>query len=104
MAGERMTPAQTARDIVASVQLEIPQRAAEALLRAVSDACEEEECIHRILIRSRSVIQQHVVRCHVQADADAALGGTAHPRSEQALLDARELLASIEARLGVNND
>jgi hypothetical protein len=40
----------------------------------------------------------------VQADADASLGGKPHPRSEEALQSARELLHAIEARLGVEHD
>lgn len=99
-----MTPAQTALEIVIAIGNGMPGHSIHALHQAVSDARDEEVCVHRILARCRGIAHQHVIRCQVQADADAALGGTAHPRSEQALLDARELLASIEARLGVNND
>lgn len=108
-----MTPAQTAKDILEtlpppsadpkSIQF-VRSATMSALRHAIWSACDNEECLHRILARCRAVVHQHVIRAQVQADADAALEGKVHPRSEQALQDARELLASVEARLGLEND
>lgn len=108
-----MTPSQTARDILETIPPPsddpkaiqfVSSATMRALRQSVWSACDNEECTHRILARCRPVIQQHVIGCQVQCDADAALGGRVHPRSEQALLDARKLLASVDARLGVSDD
>ncbi len=82
----------------------IPIRTIASLRQAISNALDEEECLHRLLARCRGLAYQNVIRCQVQADADAALEGQTHPRSEDALVQARELLASLDARLGVEND
>lgn len=108
-----MTPTQTVADILGT----LPPAGADpnaiqfvkagtmkALRSASQNAVDEEELLHRILARCRVIVYQHVIRCQVQADADAALGENPHPRSEQMLVDARELLASVDARLGVEND
>ncbi len=108
-----MTPTQTAHDILGTIQVAaesagsvqmIPIRTIASLRQAISNALDEEECLHRLLARCRGLAYQNVIRCQVQADADAALEGQTHPRSEDALVQARELLASLDARLGVEND
>lgn len=106
-----MTPVQTAHDILSTLPVPgddpksiqfVSSATMMALRNAIASACDEEECVYRLLARCRGILHQHVIRCQVQADADAALGGTTHPRSEQALLDARELIASVDARLGIS--
>jgi len=108
-----MTPTQTAHDILGtipvagesagSVQI-VAIRTLNSLRHAIANAVDEEECLHRLLARCRALAYQQVIRCQVQADADAAMEGAVHPRSEDALVQARELLASLDARLGVEND
>jgi hypothetical protein len=108
-----MTPTQTAHDILGtipvagesagSVQI-VAIRTLNSLRQAIANAVDEEECLHRLLARCRALAYQQVIRCQVQADADAAMEGAVHPRSEDALVQARELLASLDARLGVEND
>ena len=108
-----MTPTQTVSDILStiptagndpkSVQF-VSTSTLHQLRGASQNAVVEEELLHRILARCRVIVYQHVIRCQVQADADASLGENPHPRSEQMLMDARELLASVDARLGVDND
>jgi hypothetical protein len=108
-----MTPAQTVSDILATIPPAgddpkavqfVSTATMKALRAAATNAVDEEECLHRMLARCRGIVYQHVIRCQVQADADAALGENPHPRSEHLLVDARELLASVDARLGVDND
>jgi uroporphyrinogen-III decarboxylase len=111
--GLAMTPTQTVHDILntlpaagddpKAVQF-VAVGTIRALRSAASNAVDEEELIHRLLARCRGIVYQHVIRCQVQADADAVLGENSHPRSEHMLLDARELLAAVDARLGVQND
>ena len=108
-----MTPAQSASDIIntipvasegaGSVQI-ISIRTLNSLRQAIANAVDEEECLHRMLAKCRVLAHENVIRCQVQADADAAMGGQAHPRSEEALAVAKELLASMNARLGVDKD
>ena len=108
-----MTPLQSARDLLDAIPRVIPccsgmqsvsVAALESLRDSMQNACDEEGCVHRILARCRVLAYQEVIRCRVQADADAALRGKPHPRSEEALAQAQELLASLDARLGVNDD
>jgi hypothetical protein len=108
-----MTPAQTVHDILNTIPVAgddpravqfIAVGTMRELRSASGNAVDEEELIHRLLARCRVLVYQHVIRCQVQADADAALGENTHPRSEQMLLDSRELLAAVDARLGVQND
>ena len=108
-----MTPAQTAQDILNTIPVAdeskggvqiVAIRTLSSLRTAVSNAVDEEECLHRLLARCRVIAYQHVIRCQVVADAEAALGSDNHPRSEDALANARELMASLDARLGINND
>lgn len=109
-----MTPVQTIADLLSTIpsnadccgsgQQAVSMATLNALRNATANAADEEECMCRILARCRGVIREHVIRCQVQADADAALGGKAHPRSEEALQSAKELLHAVEARLGVQDD
>jgi hypothetical protein len=108
-----MTPTQTAHDILGTIQVAaesagsvqiVAIRTLNSLRQAIANAVDEEECLHRLLARCRALAYQQVIRCQVQADADAAMEGAVHPRSEDALVQARELLASLDARLGVEND
>ncbi len=108
-----MTPTQTAHDILGTIQVAaesagsvqiVAIRTLNSLRQAIANAVDEEECLHRLLARCRGLAYQQVIRCQVQADADAAMEGAVHPRSEDALVQARELLASLDARLGVEND
>lgn len=109
-----VTPVQTVADLVSTIPSisaccgqqgqEVSYATLNALRAAVANATDEEECMCRILARCRGVIREHVIRCQVQADADAAIGGKAHPRSEEALQSAKELLHAVEARLGVQDD
>ena len=109
-----VTPVQTVADLVSTIPSisaccgqqgqEVSYATLHALRQAVANATDEEECVVRLLARCRCIVREHVIRCQVQADADAAYGGHPHPRSEEALTSARELLHSIEARLGVADD
>ena len=109
-----VTPVQTIADLLSTIpsvsdccgkgMQEVSMVTLNALRTAAANAADEEECVCRILARCRGVIREHVIRCQVQADADAALGGKPHPRSEEALQSAKELLYAVEARLGVEND
>jgi hypothetical protein len=109
-----VTPTQTVADLMSTIPSvaaccgqtgqEVPYTTLHALRTAVANAADEEECIHRLLARCRTIIRQHLIRCQVQADADAVLGGRLHIRSEEDLLAARELLAAVEARLGLDDD
>ena len=108
-----MTPAQTAHDIIATIPTAdgssgavqiISVRTLSSLRTAIANAVDEEECIHRLMARLRVLAHENVIRCQVQADADAAVGGETHPRSEHALTNARELMAALDARLGITND
>lgn len=108
-----MSPTQTVSDILSTIPtagndpkaVQFVSTSTLHQLRAASqNAVVEEELLHRILARCRVIVYQHVIRCQVQADADASLGERPNPRSEQMLMDARELLASVDARLGVDND
>lgn len=111
-----MTPIQTAADILST----IPQVASccgavetqpvycsviTALREAVANAADEEEIQMRLLARAMPILRNNVIRMQAQADADAvANGGTPNSTSEEWLRQARELLMSVEARLGVAND
>lgn len=109
-----MTPAQTANDILNTIPAFVPccngkqevSTAAIAALRdAVRNAVEEEELVTRLLARLRPVAAQNVVRMQAEADGSAVMnGGQPNPVSEQWLVNAREILHSLNARLGVNND
>lgn len=109
-----VTPAQTIVDLLSAIPnaldccgkgtMPVSFRIIDSLRVAANDATAEEENTYRLLARCRHVVRQHLIRCQVQADVDAATDGKAHARSEEALQSARELLASIEARLGVNDD
>jgi len=106
-----VTPIQTVADLVSTIPVacqqhvqEVPYSTVMALRVAAANAADEEECVHRMLARCRIILRQHLIRCQVQADADAALGGRPHARSEEDLLAARELLAAVEARLGLDDD
>jgi hypothetical protein len=110
-----MSPSQTVHDLLSTIPSvamccgtttqQVSVTTLNALRTAAANACDEEECIHRMLAACRRVIQREVIRCQTQADADAAgNGGTPNARSEEALRNSRELLASIEARLGVDRD
>jgi hypothetical protein len=50
------------------------------------------------------IAYRDLIRARVQADADAAMGGKPHPRSEEDLAHAQELVAALDARLGVSDD
>lgn len=113
MAGERMTPAQTALDILNTIpalvpccsgEQSVPSVTLNALREAVQNAADEEQIVHRILMRARPVAQAHVVRMQAEADGAVALSGKTHPASEEWLRQARELLFSIEARIGGSDD
>lgn len=102
-----MTPAQTIADLLSTIPDNaetIPAMLMDALRTASRNACDEEECVHRLLAGCRRVVMREVVRCQVQADADAAAMGKPHPRSEEALAVSREMLHSIDARLGIGGD
>jgi hypothetical protein len=108
-----MTPAQTALDIMQTIPRVVPccngtQAVSAATLNALRDAvqnaAEEEQIIYRILQRARPVAAAHVVRMQAEADGAVALGGKPNFVSEEWLSQARELLFSINARLGGNDD
>lgn len=109
-----VTPVQTIADLVSTIPCvsdccgkgvqEVSMVTLNALRTAAANAADEEECLCRILARCRGVVREHVIRCQVDADADAARTGRANPRSEEVLQAARELLHAVEARLGVEND
>ena len=108
-----MTPAQTAVDIMQTIPALVPCCAGEqsvsvstlsALREAVQNAADEEQVVHRILLRMKPVAQAHVVRMQAEADGAVALSGKPHPVSEEWLAQAKELLQSINARLGPNED
>lgn len=106
-----VTPVQTIADLISTIPIaghqhaqEVPYATVMALRIAAANAADEEECVHRLLARCRIILRQHLIRCQVQADADAALGGRPHARSEEDLVAARELLAAVEARLGLDDD
>lgn len=109
-----MSPVQTAKDILTTIpnvlnccsngRMDVPVATMAALRQAIDNAADEEECVCRLLARCRGVVRQHVIRCQVQADVEAAESGRMHARSEEALNGARELLCAIEARLGVDRD
>lgn len=109
-----VTPVQTIADLLSTIPSvsaccgqtgqEVAYSTLNALRVASENASDEEECIHRLLARCRSIVREYVIRCQIQADADASTLGKAHPRSEDALIAARELLNAVEARLGVEND
>lgn len=112
MAGT-MTPIQTAKDILETIPRMVPccsgtqaveVRTLESVREAVANAADDEEILYRLLARCRALAVQNFLHARVQADTDAALGGAVHPRSEEVLQSARELLASLDARLGVHND
>jgi hypothetical protein len=109
-----MSPVQTIADLMSTIPANMDccgsgmQSVSMATLNGLRDAArnatDEEECVCRLLARCRTIAREHLIRCQVQADADASLGGKPHPRSEEALQSARELLHAIEARLGVEHD
>jgi hypothetical protein len=71
-----------------------------ALRTAAANAADEEECVCRILARCRGVIREHVIRCQSKPTQTPLLAESSHPRSEEPLQSAKELLLSVEARLG----
>jgi len=108
-----MTPLQSARDILQTIpqiglccdgKQSVESSTLAALRDAVANATDEEECVHRLLARCRVIAYRELIRARVQADADAAMNGKAHPRSEEDLSHAQELVAALDARLGVNDD
>lgn len=108
-----MTPAQTAADIIQTIpnvlpccsgEQPVPLRTIDSLREAVGNAVEEERLLYSILQRCRPVIQQHVVRMQAEADGAAALTGSPNPVSEHWLQEARELLMSVNARIGGDRD
>ncbi len=108
-----MSPAQTALDIIETVPAvvpccsgdqAVPSSTIAALREAVRNAAEDERIMARILARALPVAQAHVGRMQAEADGAVALNGKPHPVSEELLLQARELLYSIRARVGVSDD
>jgi len=109
-----MTPSQTVADLVSTIPSvgaccgqstqEVPIATLNALRTAAANACDEEECVHRLLAQCRVLARLRVVQAQVQADADASGLGRPREKSENALSSALELLNAIEARLGVEND
>ncbi len=113
MAGERMTPAQTALDILNTIpaivpccsgEQSVPSTTLNALRESVQNAVDEEQIVYRILQRAKPVAAAHVVRMQAEADGAVALAGKPNAVSEEWLSQARELLYSINARLGGNDD
>jgi len=108
-----MTPAQNALDIMQTIPAlvpccagsqAVPSATLNALREAVQNAADEEAILHRILQRAKPVAAAHVVRMQAEADGAVALSGKTNPASEEWLTQARELLFSINARLGGNDD
>ena len=109
-----VTPTQTVADLMSTIPCiadccgkgvqEVSMATINALRAAASNAADDEECLHRLLARCRIILRHHLIRCQVQADTEAAMNGKPHDPSEDALTTARELLAAVESRLGVNDD
>ena len=110
-----MTPAETAQDILTTIPTIIPccdastqpvcTRTMQALRDAVRDMVEEERLVTNLLYRLKPIAAQWVVRMQAEADGSAVLNnGVPNPVSEQWLMSAREILHSLNARLGGEDD
>lgn len=102
-----MTPAQTALDILNTIpayipccdhKQEIPTRTIDAIRNAVTDAVEDERLVYALLHRLRPLVEQHYARMRGEANVNSN-SVTEHWASQ-----ARELMHSVNARLGVNDD
>ena len=110
-----MSPAETAQDILDTIPSiipccdgstqPVPTRTMQALRDAVRDAVEEQRLVTSLLHRLKPIAAQWVVRMQAEADGSAVMNnGKPNAVSEQWLLSAREILHSLNARLGGEDD
>jgi len=102
-----MTPADTALDILNTIpefvpccdhKQEISTRTMAALRDAVRNAVEEERLLHGLLHRLRPLAEAHYSRMQGEADANP------NTVTEHWVGQAREIVHSINARIGTPND
>lgn len=101
-----MTPIELIRDLLSTIpeeRTDVPEYIMAGLRRAASDGVDDQMCVSRLLATLRPIVHQHLIRCEIQEQVEAS-GGKVHPRSTAAIASARELLASVDARLGVDRD
>lgn len=102
-----MTPADTALDILNTIpefapccdhKQEVSTRTMAALREAVRNAVEEERLVHGLLHRLRPLAESHYARMRGEADTNP------NSVTEHWVEQAREIIHSISARIGVSDD